>query len=496
MNYAPFKEFLGPADTGRANMVNDEDLVCFYLEKSKRPDFPYAMYGTPGLEDEETFADAGAGRIRGVLGLNEYVVAVSGTRVYLRDYATDTWTVYAGDQIADDGKPVQIAANKTQIMIVGGGKGYIVTGTVVQIADPDFPGNVAGQIAVGCVNVDDYFATIGKSTVQSEASLAKFYISTLNDGTAWDSLDFGTIPASANALVGLLEDHRKLWVFGTNKSGVFFNSGNADFPFEPDSAGVVDQGLVNPNALASMDNTPWWLGVDGAGNGIVWRANGYLPLRVSTHAVETAFSSYDMSDAILWTTQFNGHDFLVCTFPTSQKTWAYNAAMPKELAWFQWPYFDSPVTQQYQAHRGSCHTFQDKIHFIGDRSLPKMYRMTMTAFDDAGATIRRVRRFANVVDGLNRIFYDGIRFDMQQGVGLVAGQGSAPTMLFRWSDDGGNNWSDYWTLTVGPLGDYGPLVTFANRMGQGRNRVFEIVCTDPVFWAFGAAWIAARKGAA
>jgi hypothetical protein len=495
MDYKAFPAFLGPSNTLRANMVNDEDLVCFFLEKSPRPDFPFAMYGTAGLEDEVTFADAGAGRIRGALGLNDYVVVVSGGLTYIRDFATDTWSLIPGDQIADNGYPVQMAANKTQIFIVGGGKGYIVqVGTVTQIADPDFPGNVAGQIAIGAVNCDDYFITIGKSTVAAEASLAKFYISSLSDGTLWDSLEFGSIPSSANSLVGLLEDHRKLWVFGTNKSQVFFNSGNLDFPFEPDTAGVIDQGLVNVNAVASMQNTPWWLGVDTNGKGIPWRANGYLPLKVSTPAIDTVFAGYDTSDAIVWTCQLEGHDFIVFTFPTSGKTWAYNASMPTDLAWFQWPHFDSPTTQAYQAHRGSCHAFQDGIHFIGDRALPKMYRMSMSVYTDAGATIRRVRRFANIVESLDRVFYAGIRFDMQQGVGLLAGQGSAPTLLFRWSDDGGNNWSDYLTLTVGAIGDYGPLVTECKRLGQGRNRVFEIVCTDPVFWAFGAAWLAARKG--
>jgi hypothetical protein len=51
--------------------------------------------------------------------------------------------------------------------------------------------------------------------------------------------------------------------------------------------------------------------------------------------------------------------------------------------------------------------------------------------------------------------------------------------MLRWSDDGGSTWSkEHWT-TIGALGKYQNRAIW-RRLGQARDRVFEVVVTDPV----------------
>jgi hypothetical protein len=51
--------------------------------------------------------------------------------------------------------------------------------------------------------------------------------------------------------------------------------------------------------------------------------------------------------------------------------------------------------------------------------------------------------------------------------------------MLRWSDDGGHTWSSYKSREIGKIGKYGQRVVW-NRLGQARDRIFEVKITDPV----------------
>lgn len=56
-----------------------------------------------------------------------------------------------------------------------------------------------------------------------------------------------------------------------------------------------------------------------------------------------------------------------------------------------------------------------------------------------------------------------------------------PEMLMRYSNDEGRTWSNYRPCDTGNPGNYKARVIF-RRLGQGRDRVFEIQVTDPIPW--------------
>jgi hypothetical protein len=112
-----------------------------------------------------------------------------------------------------------------------------------------------------------------------------------------------------------------------------------------------------------------------------------------------------------------------------------------------------------------------------------------------GATFatRRVRRFPHVSDKQNWLFWDRLQIDIQAGVGLASGQGSDPQIMLRYSDDGGQTWSHERWQSAGAQGKYRKRAIW-KRLGRSRDRVFELVVTDPVKWVFLQALALLREG--
>lgn len=122
-----------------------------------------------------------------------------------------------------------------------------------------------------------------------------------------------------------------------------------------------------------------------------------------------------------------------------------------------------------------------------------IYEMSNDIYDDAGCAIRRVRRSPHISDEMAYFFYDVLQVDMETGVGLNSGQGEDPQVMMRFSDDGGRTWSNETWRTAGRLGEFSRRVTW-RQLGRGRDRIFEIVITDPVKIALVDGYLKLRKG--
>ena len=75
--------------------------------------------------------------------------------------------------------------------------------------------------------------------------------------------------------------------------------------------------------------------------------------------------------------------------------------------------------------------------------------------------------------------FDELQIQFQPGVGISTGQGDNPQAMLRWSNDGGSTWSnEHWT-SIGQVGKYKNRAIW-RRLGMARDRVFEVVVTDPI----------------
>jgi hypothetical protein len=82
---------------------------------------------------------------------------------------------------------------------------------------------------------------------------------------------------------------------------------------------------------------------------------------------------------------------------------------------------------------------------------------------------------------------------METGVGLTTGQGSDPQMMLRWSDDGGQTWSNVHTVSAGAIGAFSARAEWW-QLGQARDRVFEVSCADPVPISLIDCYLEMRRG--
>ena len=455
---------LGSTYVARSVNAADARMVNLFPEivpdGGKEPAF---LLRAPGLR---RLATIGLGPVRGLWQLGGYLYVVSGNTLYK---VSNTYSATSVGTIAGTG-PVSMADNGTQIFIAANPQGYIYnvsTQVFTPINDPDFP----GAVTVGYL--DGYF-------VFTEPNSQRFWITSLLDGTNIDSLDFASAEGSPDGVVGLIVDHREVWLFGTNSVEVWYDAGTLDFPLQRVQGAFNEIGCIAPYSIAKMDNGLFWLGADARGQGIVYRANGYTGTRISTHAVEWQIQQYGtLSDAIGYTYQQDGHSFYVLIFPNANTTWVYDVATQ---AWHEragW------VNGAWTRHRSNCQVFYNSEVIVGDYEDGRIYAFDLDYYQDDNQTQRWYRSWRALATGQNnlkRSAQHNLQLDCETGVGLNVGQGSDPEVMLRWSDDGGHTWSyEHWNK-MGKIGQYG-YRTIWRRLGMTtkiRDRVYEVSGTDPV----------------
>ena len=433
-------------------------------EGGKEPAF---LQRCPGLSFE---GYVGTGPIRGLWahqtnGADFYVA--SGNEFYQVDGLNQTARKLGN--ISGTG-PVSIADNGTQLFIACGEKGYIYnesTDVFARITDPDFKG------AVTVCYLDGYF-------VYNPPNSQEIWITQLLDGTSIEPLDFASAEGAPDGVVGIINDHKELWIFGTDTTEVWYNAGGADFPLAPIQGAFNEVGCVAAFSIAKLDNSIFWLGTDPRGQGVVYRADGYTAKRVSTHAVEWQIQQYgNMSDAVAYAYQQDGHTFYVLNFPSANRTWVYDASTG---AWHERAGWKNG---QFTRHRSNCYCNFQGNAVVGDYETGAIYTFDLEVYEDNDQPQKWLRRWRALPTGennLNRSAQHHLQLDIETGVGTNTGQGSDPEVMLRWSDDGGHTWSNEHWVKVGRIGQYGRRAIW-RRLGMTekiRDRVYEVSMTDPV----------------
>ena len=450
----------------------------------------------PGLR---RLATVGAGPIRGMWVTNGIAYVVSGSEFYS---LTTSWVVTLLGTVSGSG-PVSMADNGTQIFIACNPLSYIYnvsTLVFAQITDVDFPG--AGSVGY----LDGYF-------VFNEPNTQKFWVTALLDGTSVDPLDFASAEGYPDNVVALIVDHREIFLFGNTSVEVWYDAGTPDFPMARIQGAFMEVGCEAAYSVAKLDNSVFWLGSDARGRGIVYRANGYTPARISTNAIEYAIQSYgNITDAIGYTYQQDGHPFYVLVFPSAEATWVYDVSTQ---LWHERAAFENGL---FVRHRSNCQmSFNDEI-VVGDYEDGRIYAFDLDVYADDDQIQKWLRSWRALPTGQNnlkRTAHHSLQLDAETGVGLaqypsydtaekllteaglyltteagdylttsayLAAPGYDPQVMLRWSDDAGHTWSNEHWNSMGKIGAYGTR-TIWRRLGMTekiRDRVYEVSGTDPV----------------
>jgi hypothetical protein len=237
------------------------------------------------------------------------------------------------------------------------------------------------------------------------------------------------------------------------------------------------------------DESLMWFGGSTRGIGVVYRSQGYTPVRVSTHAVEQAIQGYSRTDdAVACTYQEGGHSYYCISFPTAGATWVYDATIGM---WHQRGYWNSN-TDSYTCDLARFHAFAFDKHLVGGGDgTGKIYEQSLSIQDDAGNPIRWWRRAPHVNNEANWVRHSTLQIDMQVG---IAAQSEDPKVVMRYSNDGGKTWGNEHTASAGKVGEYMRRVIW-RQLGRARDRVYEIYGTDPMPVCIVAAYLSVAAGA-
>lgn len=360
--------FLGPTNQQQSRFDDVERTVNLIIKVADAgmPTARAVAYKRPGLR---ILTRVGNGPIRWIWGQDDRAFFVSGTGFY--ELFSD-WTAVLRGVLTSDAYPATGDSNGTngnQLALTSGGVGYIydlVANDLVAISAPGFPLPVKM-----IVFVDTYFLALKTAANQ-------FQWSTPLNGLLWPGLNVAQTTLSSDQKLAIAVSHRSVFVFGSKYTEVW-NSNVTEPAFAPIDNTFIEHGVEAPFSVCNLDNTLYWVGRDTNGGALVWRLDGFTPVKVSTWAVDTALtSSSQLQKSIAFSFQLEGHAYYLIYAPDLPTTWVYDVSVGLWYEWSTW----NPALMRHEPYLGRCHAFIFGTHVVGDRQSGALYQVTKEALDD------------------------------------------------------------------------------------------------------------------
>lgn len=440
---SPYVQAIGPSYFLGDRKAAVQRAVNVYPKKLDGQNF--MMASAPG---EVQIADLGAeGRGQWVTDGRLFTVAGNG----LYELVSGSYTL-RGTLLTSSGR-VGMDDNKTQLAIVDGDNLYVL----------DLLTNVLSTVTVPAWRGSDNVVEIDGYFVFADPQTDQFYLSSIDDGTTLDALDFSSADSSPDDIVTIRASHRQLWLFGELSTEIWINSGGADFPFVRYQSYTLDVGCVGKYAAVNAADTLFWIGQTENGRGIVYMASGNQPQRVSTTAVEEALkASSDITKATMWSYQIEGHEFIGINAPGLETTWVFDASQQQWSERGEWNAGWEPLRADFiTAYQGE--------HYAID-SLGVVTRLDASLNTLNGRVLRRERTWPHMVQpSLEPVSYYGLELSCKTGYG---GQ-----IALEVSNDGGHTFGPPLLRGLGVTGRWMERVRW-NGLGVAFNRVFRLWQTD------------------
>jgi len=346
---------------------------------------------------------------------------------------------------------------------------YLLNFSVLPSSDGAFSGANVVDI------VDNYFIYNDPNTQQWAASNI---LSPITYGLSYASKFTGP-----DNLVSLIADHGQVYLLGETTSEVWSDVGTFPFAFQRIPGSSSQHGIAATFSVARLGNSFAYLARNNRGQSEIVMMNGYMPQRISTHAVENTLVNQTVSDAVAYTYQLEGHECYVITFPSLDLTWVYDFTTQ---LWHKWLWTDNQ--NYYHRHRSNCSAVFQGLVLVGDWENGQIYKLDPNNYTDDSQPIRRLRRCPHIVTDLQRQYFSELQIQFAPGVGLEGitnpplnqeTVGADPQAMLRWSSDGGSTWSNEHWSAIGKVGKYRNRIIW-RRLGWARDRIYEVVVTDPI----------------
>lgn len=479
-------DFCGGFYKTRAPIMGSDQAINLYTETREAKGSPkdVTMYGTPGLKLETTLATA---QNRGWFTQDGQTWTIVGDTLYERTAAA---TYVSRGTVGNDGLLVSFASNGqggSQLAIVSASNLYTLNLTTNALAVVTLPFSnpvmIVFQDGYGLIN---------------EANTPKVWFSALEDFSTWDALDFFARSFSSDNLVGIAVTRDRLWVLGSKTSTQYYDSGDADNPWQPYPGTTIQVGCVTPTSISVYNDTLRWLARSPRGEAKIVQAKADSSVQeLSTPPIADVLQSCStLDDAEAFTYAQNGHAFFVITLPScpdAVKTYHFDIL---ENEWGARAGWDT-TTAVYTRWRGRGQTAAGQDILVGDYLTGDVYTLDMTTYADNGVPLI-AERTAPYASAENQwIFLRQIELGMQSGVGLAGtAQGSDPAVELLISRDGAQTFVSAGLASLGKLGVYAARAIWRN-LGRVRadRMVIRVRQSDPVARVWGPGlWVTIEKG--
>jgi hypothetical protein len=457
-----------------AVVTSQRRLNCFYDLRKDGDKYRVAVVGTPGLTLASTLPP---GTVRGWWAVGTTLYIVSGSSVYT--YTTIGTLTRIGGISTSAGK-ISMADNGVQVIIVDGIAGYIITisgATLSTISDGNFPN---GAATVAFLN-GRFFCELPNSR--------QFFESQSYDGTNWTPATFGTKENSSDKLLACQTFNGMLILWGASTTEFWQDVGTTPLTVARITGTTQTWGLAAIHSTSQVNNQQYFLGVRPEGGYQIARLNGYVPEAVSTSDIDSIINTFStVSDAVSLAYTVYGHPMYQITFPTAQRSFLFDTVSNI------WSEVQTGLALQARHVAELGVVFNNQV-YVSDYSSGNVYTLSPNVYTDNGLPIKRQVRTKHLHNGGARFNLSEIFLDMEVGVGLQSGQGSAPLLMLQVSKDGGQTFGIERRLSLGYAGTYLTRLV-ARRFGQARDFVLQITMTDPVKFLIvsGSGTVAQQEG--
>jgi len=439
-----------------------------------RPNIPQAaalsqatLVGTEGLVQVATTGASVLDANRGAKRLNKKPYFVNRNSLFRlnADFTlNDLGTIEGTGRVSMDENGVQL------LIQVPRGKGYIFTenpDTLTEITDPDFRAN-GNPEAVEFV--DGFFM------LSTDAK--KFIISALNDGLAYNALDFGSAESDPDTIVGLIIYNNEPFIAGGSTFEGFNNppTTGAGFPFVRTGL-FLDKGLFAPFSLVNSNNTFMWVGGDDKEDPAIWQFANNQAVKISTTAIDIELSKLteeEVNGIFAYTFAIKGAYIIGFTLPDT--TFEFNAITGL------WNERKSKIVLpggeviQTRCRINSIVSAYGK-KFVGDSEDGRIGFIDPNTFTEYGEVIIRRMATQPFINNLDHFKLPYIEFNCESGAGNDDVED--PEVRMDLSDDGGHTYKFDRTRKLGKKGEFKKRQIW-NRNGDFPNSgILRLTHSDP-----------------
>jgi hypothetical protein len=473
-------------------VLDSQDAMNLYPEPEGTSDAQMALVGTPGYT---LFGIFGTGPIRAMYAGNGILFVLSGNTLY-------SLVPNGGGEIlgtiGSSAGPCQILANGNDLIVVDSVAGQISC----------FPGganNVQPNVFAGffAEYMDTFYVALS-STVTNQINVSN---SLSGQSGQWNALNYAVRTGVVDFLTGVAAINGQLWLLGQKNTEVWYDAGNAVFPFQRIQGATINVGCMARFSIVKMNNTIYWLGADDRGWPVVYRANGLQPQRISTPAVEsylfsaglTAETGPTPSPVRASAYSEAGHNFYVLNIPSypsvvfDSTTGMWHRRGYWNTGTSQWA---APLVQTYVSLPTSSGGL---TNFVGSATNGNVYWQSLLFPADAdGSAIRRVRTCPHISNSNRWVKYR--RFELDADIiNALTAEPSTGSVTLDYSNDGGRTFQNNTpAFTLAPSGASGQGTFqkyYQMNLGRSRKRVFRVTyssSTDLV--RFAGAYVDANPG--